>query len=391
MKDKKLKILFVSPDGYYPENLNGVNKINFNLVKENNLYTIDFLSRFFDSKPPSFTCIENHYSTKKRVKQRSKLRSLLSLTPYNISPISEINDLIEFINKNSKKYDIIHLSSVALINAIHQINESEKVFFSSIDSLSLIMLRKYKAQKSLLKKLLYYYEYIKCTVVEKNAYKKIKKCHFVSDIDALFAKDKLGLKSPVFIPNGIDTKQFYDSKQSRDNKKLLFVGNYNYAPNQEAVDFIINDLGPKLFEKDKEIRIFLVGANPTQKMLNLEGHPNIIVTGKVENLDKYLQSARFFISPIFSGAGIKNKVLEAMASGLITVSSKLSLDGINHPINYVTIDNEKSTTAWIDAICNSTIYDDSEMEKNISLFHKEYSWDNIRERYYKEYIKQRDL
>ena len=383
MKNSKLKILFVSPESYYPENLNGVNKINFNLVKANDYYTVDYLTNSYEQERPSETCVQNHFTTNKTISKRSKLRSLFSLTPFNVFPKKDIIHMANFVNDKSKDYDIIHISSVSLLLAIHLINETEKVFFSSIDSLSLIMLRKYKSQGNIILKALYFIEYLKCRRAEKAAYNKVKSCHFVSDIDAQFAQRELHLDSPIIIPNGIDTNLFKDHKKDRDKKKLLFVGNFNYAPNQEAANFLIDHLSPRLLRRDKDIKIFLVGANPTEKMKTSKAE-NIVVTGKVESLEEYLQTSKYFISPIFSGAGIKNKVLEAMACGLITICTKLSLDGIKYPINYHSIDNNESPETWEKTIIEEIFNEDVPLE-DTSDFHIEYSWSNIRKIYFKKY------
>ncbi len=73
MNDKKLKILFVSPDSYYPENLNGVNKINFNLVKKNCHYSVDYLAQSYEGTPPQGTCVEKYFSLKNDIPKRTKL------------------------------------------------------------------------------------------------------------------------------------------------------------------------------------------------------------------------------------------------------------------------------------------------------------------------------
>jgi glycosyltransferase involved in cell wall biosynthesis len=383
LNKSKLKILFVSPESYYPENLNGVNKINFNLVKENTFYSIDYLTRNFTGDFPENTCISKHFSTNKNMTKKSKLRSLFSITPYNLETKKDVIDLVNRINEISSDYDIIHLSSISLINSIDLIQEQDKIFFSAIDCLSLIMHRKFKASSNIILKGLYYFEYLKCKYSEKRIYKKINQCHFVSNIDAQFAKDSLHLKNPIFIPNGIDTETFYDRLMNRNKKSLIFVGNFNYSPNQEAATFIIEELAPKLIELDTEIKVYLVGANPTKKMLTSKAK-NVVVTGKVDSLTEYLQAASIFISPIFSGAGIKNKVLEAMASGLFTICSPLSLDGIELPINYSTVEQEKSSKEWMQKI--ELFVKDAKIDKDaIQAFHQKYSWSNIREEYFKLY------
>jgi glycosyltransferase involved in cell wall biosynthesis len=53
------------------------------------------------------------------------------------------------------------------------------------------------------------------------------------------------------------------------------------------------------------------------------------VTGYVLDLQPYYARAALFLSPLRFGAGIKNKVLEAMAMGLPVIATPLSADGIS--------------------------------------------------------------
>jgi polysaccharide biosynthesis protein PslH len=71
--------------------------------------------------------------------------------------------------------------------------------------------------------------------------------------------------------------------------------------------------------------LLIVGRSPPTA---LKGLPGVEVTGFVEDIRVYYREATVFVCALRSGAGIKNKILEAMATGIPIVSSSLGVDGI---------------------------------------------------------------
>jgi polysaccharide biosynthesis protein PslH len=76
-----------------------------------------------------------------------------------------------------------------------------------------------------------------------------------------------------------------------------------------------------------QARLWLVGNAPTPAMQALASD-TVIVTGRVPDVRPYLAQATVFVSPLRLGAGIKNKVLEALALGCPLAATPLSVDGI---------------------------------------------------------------
>ena len=149
----------------------------------------------------------------------------------------------------------------------------------------------------------------------------------ISDVDAAMLRGlQPGLRVAV-IPNGIELAQFRPSASTRERNSLLFVGNFAYAPNQDAARLLIAQLLPAVREKLPEARLQLVGANPPD-WLRAQANAHIEVTGRVPDVAPYLADAALFVCPLRIGAGMKNKVLEALAMGTPVVATQLSVDGI---------------------------------------------------------------
>ena len=129
------------------------------------------------------------------------------------------------------------------------------------------------------------------------------------------------------IPNGVDLDQFRVKPMQRLTDTLLFTGNYEYAPNVDAALRLAKEILPLVQARIPGVKLWLVGNAPPPELQVLDGD-TIKVTGRVPDVKPYLGRATAFVSPLRLGAGIKNKVLEAMALGCPVVATPISVDGI---------------------------------------------------------------
>jgi polysaccharide biosynthesis protein PslH len=150
----------------------------------------------------------------------------------------------------------------------------------------------------------------------------------VSDAD----RDELRALNPALplevIPNGIDLDYFAPQSIQRDPNMLLFTGNFEYAPNVDAALLLARDILPLVRARLPQVRLHLVGNAPPPALTAL-GSDHIVVTGRVDDVRPYLAQAALYVCPLRFGAGIKNKVLEALAMGCAVIATPLSIDGID--------------------------------------------------------------
>lgn len=113
---------------------------------------------------------------------------------------------------------------------------------------------------------------------------------------------------------------------------LVFVGKMNYEPNVVAVTWFAECVLPKLLVTYPNLRFQIVGAHPAKKIQNLADNPNIEVTGFVESVEPYFQHATIVVAPMLTGAGIQNKIIQAMSYGCCVVTTPIGAEGltINH-------------------------------------------------------------
>jgi len=132
------------------------------------------------------------------------------------------------------------------------------------------------------------------------------------------------------IPNGVDLDYFRpNSELEREAATLVISGKMSYHANVNMVLYLINEIMPLIWHQRPDVKLWIVGKDPTPEILALKKNPTITVTGYVDSILPYLQKATVAVAPIQYGAGIQNKVLEAMACGTPVVSTPKAVSAIN--------------------------------------------------------------
>jgi glycosyltransferase involved in cell wall biosynthesis len=109
--------------------------------------------------------------------------------------------------------------------------------------------------------------------------------------------------------------------------EIVFVGNFSYQPNVRAGTILVREVLPEIRRTHPDVRVALVGASPPPVIREFAA-PGVDVTGFVPSIDPWLARSAAFVAPITVGAGVKNKVVEAMAAGCPVVTTPLGCEGL---------------------------------------------------------------
>jgi glycosyltransferase involved in cell wall biosynthesis len=102
----------------------------------------------------------------------------------------------------------------------------------------------------------------------------------------------------------------------------------NYPPNTDAARYLITVILPLIKQTVPDVKVLIVGHSPTPDLIELGKQPGVTVTGFVDDMRPYLEQASIFVAPLRFGAGIQNKLLEALAMELPVIASPLAADGM---------------------------------------------------------------
>lgn len=112
-------------------------------------------------------------------------------------------------------------------------------------------------------------------------------------------------------------------------RDIAFLGGFNHHPNAEAVEWFVAKVLPLMREALPEVRLRVYGSFVPKSLLALaEKEENLVIEGWVPTVEQVYDHCRVFVAPLRSGAGIKGKVVDALAHGVPCVLSPVAAEGI---------------------------------------------------------------
>jgi glycosyltransferase involved in cell wall biosynthesis len=120
--------------------------------------------------------------------------------------------------------------------------------------------------------------------------------------------------------NGVDT-EYFQPADGQERRAVVFTGKLSYHANAAAAVRLVERIMPRVWGRRPDTPVVIAGKDPGSRVLALGRDPRVTVTGYVGDLRVVFAQAAVAVCPLVYGAGIQNKVLEAMASGVATVMS----------------------------------------------------------------------
>ncbi len=130
-------------------------------------------------------------------------------------------------------------------------------------------------------------------------------------------KDKI-----TIVANGVDMQFFHPMVQEKIYD-VVFTGNMNYPPNILAAKFLVNDILPIVQKEKPNAKLLIAGASPHPSVKVLASE-SVTVSGWLDDIRTAYASSRVFVAPMQIGTGLQNKLLEAMAMKIPSVTSDLA-------------------------------------------------------------------
>ncbi|GAB4451518.1 MAG: glycosyltransferase [Anaerolineales bacterium] len=211
-----------------------------------------------------------------------------------------------------------------------------------------------------------------------------------TDRKALLGLASSGARTaPVSVlPNGVDLDFFRPNPQvQRDAETLVFSGKMSYHANVSMVKYLVAEIMPRVWRERSEVRLVIVGKDPTPEVRALGADPRITVTGTVEDIRPYLWKAGVAVVPLVYGAGIQNKILEAMACGtpVVTTFRTLSALEVTPGRELLAVDGAEAFAQGVLDLLGNRGRREAVGEAGAEYVRRRHSWRSIAERLVEHY------
>lgn len=291
-----------------------------------------------------------------------------------------------------KKFDVIFVDSYFMIPYIERLNIPKVIEVYDIESEAI-----YKGYKSepwisrhspIFSSKIYLWIQYHLTRNYERKYKKFDMCITVTERDKSTLKSYFPYLNISAISYGADVEYLKPMNLEEDFPSLIFVGNMATGSSTEAILYFYNEIYALIKKVLPNIKLYIVGKDPSQKILQLTSDTSVIITGYVEDVRPYLARASVVIEPITVAMGIRTRVLEALAMGKPVVATSSAVGGIDITPNedIIIADNPNEFAERVIQLLN-----DEELRGRIGknarkLVEKKYSWEIMSEKFHKVLI-----
>jgi glycosyltransferase involved in cell wall biosynthesis len=129
-------------------------------------------------------------------------------------------------------------------------------------------------------------------------------------------------------PIGFDTETYpYTTPTFGPEMSLCFIGSLDWMPNMEGLDWFLTNCWPGIHERWPRITLHVAGRNTPASLLNLR-LPNVTIHGEVPDAADFINQHAVMIVPLFSGSGMRVKIVEGMMMGKVILTTTVGKEGI---------------------------------------------------------------
>ena len=191
--------------------------------------------------------------------------------------------------------------------------------------------------------------------------------------------DKLGnTKSKHVSQTGIDSSVLIPNAKNLEHPSLFHIGSLEWTPNQEGLVWFLDNCWNAIHIKYPTLKFYVAGRNaPLWLQKKLEA-PNVVFEGEVTDAYEFMNSKSIMVAPLYSGSGMRIKIIEGMALGKPIVTTPVGTEGISTTSgkNIIVADDAAGFNKAIFELIEKRDYFDAISKNAIEFIHEKF--DNLK-------------
>jgi glycosyltransferase involved in cell wall biosynthesis len=256
--------------------------------------------------------------------------NLFTSSAYNIERFYAENfeKLIVSVLKENE-FDIVLFESLYLIPYLKTVKKhsSAKVVLRAHNVEHLLWERRAREEKNIFKKRYFNLLSTRIKKYEIDSIKNVNAVIAISPVDELFfQKDNTGTTT-ITTPFGINIEKYNINNRKDLTQGIFFIGALDWQPNVDGLLWFIENVWKKVSVKIPDLKLHIAGKNTPQTIKDISSG-QIIVEGEVPDAIEFMSKHNIMIAPLFSGGGMRVKIVEGMALGKTIITTTIGAEGI---------------------------------------------------------------
>jgi glycosyltransferase involved in cell wall biosynthesis len=141
--------------------------------------------------------------------------------------------------------------------------------------------------------------------------------------------NRMGNSRPsVVIQASIDFACYQPSLSKTEFPSLFHIGSLDWMPNQEGLLWFLDNCWDNIRAKYPSLSFYVAGRNAPEWLITRLKRPGMVFMGEVEDAATFIQSKGIMVVPLFSGSGMRVKIVEGMAYGKAIISTSIGAEGL---------------------------------------------------------------